>query len=272
MLAWEAQAQRGAGDINLAIALRQSELEVYRDIERMDPKNITVSQARWVAFAARGFMLVEKGEPSAALSDFEAALAIADTLRRLDPENRRWMQLAARYQLDAGEALLDLGRLDESRRYIDLGMSAGRDMLRRGGINQAVRIQLMAKALMVSAQWNAARKSYGNAQRDLDELSQLIDEILRGTPDEMETLMFKAESEILAGDLEMALGRRDAAMTYWQTALTTTGKVGASSNTRSAVLGALAQRRIGDRRGMTALLDELCRSGYRRGEFKDLCR
>ena len=270
MLAWEADTEAGVGRISNAVALRERELQVYRDSEALDPRNTAIAQARWVAARARGRLLLESGDPAAALADFESAITIAEALVRQDQENKRWAQLLARCQLDAADALLDLGRLEESRKRIDVAVSTGREMTRSANINRAVKIQLMGNSLLLSAREHFARKVYEPAGRDLGELSRLVAEILSGTPNEPETLLLKSESEILAGDIDQSSGRIAAAQTHWRAAADIRGAFGDGANTKAAVLAARALARLQDGQARP-LREQVCASGYRRGEFKSLC-
>ncbi len=272
ILAWGADAERAIGKIDDAIVLRERELEVYREVERLDPKNTTLTQARLVALASRGGMLMEKGRPSEALEDFRSATLIGDGLGRADRENKWWAQLMARSNIGAAEALLDLGQLEESRRRIQTAMLIGREIAGIPNINRAGSIRVMGNLLMVSARRDFADASYSLAKAGLDELLRLTDDILSGTPDEPESLLLKAEGNLLAGDIDVATGRAPHAVDYWREALAITDRVGTATNARAAVLGALARKRLKDQQGLTALLLPICASGYRRSEFKELCR
>lgn len=272
ILAWEADAELGVGRIDAAITLRERELGIYRQVEELDPKNASMRQAHWVAFSGRGTLFLEKGEPAAALADFEAAIGIADALTRLDAENKRWAQLLARAHLNAADALLDLERFDESRQRIDFALARGREIASAPNINRSVRTELLGRALLASAQAHAHTQSYGPARSALSELASLLDNIAADTPGDAGAALLRVEAEILAGDLEAGQARADTANAHWRAASEIARKVGAGSNVRLQVLSAEALRRLDNQQEFSAAVQTVCAGGYRRGAFKQLCR
>ena len=112
-MAWVADAHRGLGDLDGAIAARQRQVATLNQL--MASGSGTDIQVRLVpAHEGLGVVLGERGHVDQALQELQTAVAVADSLIAVEPGNADWKMLAARARLDLSALLLSLGRRDEA--------------------------------------------------------------------------------------------------------------------------------------------------------------
>jgi len=115
-MAWVADAHRGLGDLDGAIAARQRQVATLDQL--MASGSGTDIQARLVpAHEGLGVVLGERGQVDKAIQELQTAVAVADSLMTVEPGNADWKLLGARARLDLAALLLSLGRKDDAARH-----------------------------------------------------------------------------------------------------------------------------------------------------------
>ena len=112
-MAWVADAHRGLGDLDGAIAARERQVATLDQL--IASGSGTDIQARLVpAHEGLGVVLGERGHVDEAVKELRTAVAEADSLITVEPGNADWKMLAARARLDLASLLLAQGRSEEA--------------------------------------------------------------------------------------------------------------------------------------------------------------
>jgi DNA-binding CsgD family transcriptional regulator/tetratricopeptide (TPR) repeat protein len=112
--------------------------------------------ARFELLTTRGFLDLSLADPAAAMTSFDPLLAEVPAAGFNDPS------LPFRYQGDAAEALIELGRLDEAQALIDWLDERGRTLDRPGALAMAARCRALIQAARGDTQ--AAMDTIGMAE------------------------------------------------------------------------------------------------------------
>ncbi|HEV8407930.1 MAG TPA: toll/interleukin-1 receptor domain-containing protein, partial [Sphingomicrobium sp.] len=112
-MAWVADARRGLGDLDGAIAERKRQIAALNQL--MASVSGTDIQVRLVpAHEGLGVVLGERGQLDQAMQEIRTAVDLADRLMTVEPGNADWKMLDARVKLDLASVLLSLGQNDEA--------------------------------------------------------------------------------------------------------------------------------------------------------------
>lgn len=257
-LAWLADAHEYSGAIDQALGERERQLRLLAELRRSDPRDTELQRDAVAAHRAMGRLLASRGDSAAALKEALAAVAIADDLFRIEPENTEWLQANASARFDLADLQLASGAKDAgaatTRAECDIAdRLVGRDesvtnwrsRLRANCLELGSRIALAAGR--PDDALNLARQSLSAAQTSAKVMARDI-------------LMFRALA--LGGDALAAAGRRDQAIQWWTAATRSIARTAELRPTDQGILAAI-KLRLGDRDGAHQLMSSLAAMGYR---------
>ncbi len=115
-LGWFADAERARGNLDSAIAARQRQINFVNRIVGAGQADVGVRERLLPAHQGLGILLTWRGQAEKGIEQYRLALAEADRLRALEPDNSLWSDLAANVQLQLAKSLLALGRRDGAAR------------------------------------------------------------------------------------------------------------------------------------------------------------
>jgi tetratricopeptide (TPR) repeat protein len=112
-LAWSADAERDAGHIDQAVALRERHVALLTSL---------LSRTGDVSYRSRivtgerklGFLYAVRGQMELAAQHTRAAVAQADQLTAIEPNNSKWLEVAAQAKRNLAYVLLISGKADEA--------------------------------------------------------------------------------------------------------------------------------------------------------------
>src|SRR5258708_9234179 len=104
-LAWLADAQRAAGRLAGAIAARNRGISLLERL-RGGMTDVDVRLRLVAAHTALGTLYDETGQRDAAVQQFHAAIALADELKAIEPNNARWLEIGFAARKALAESLL----------------------------------------------------------------------------------------------------------------------------------------------------------------------
>jgi tetratricopeptide (TPR) repeat protein len=129
VLAWLADAERARGNLDSAVALRTRQVELLRRLLAREPANVAYRQELIPAHQALGLLFASKAMGADAVGQFQLALAEADRLIPVEPENQRWKALAAQARIELARTLLAQGNEAAAAREARAGCAQAEPVL-----------------------------------------------------------------------------------------------------------------------------------------------
>ena len=261
-LAWLADAHENSGALERALADRERQLRVLADLARLDPRDTQVQRDEMTARRSIGRLLASRGDMAGALKESLAALAIADALFRIEPENTEWLQANAATKFDLAEVQL------AARQASDAATTT------RSGCDIVDRLVDRNRNV---ADWNAMFRarcfglrsrialSQGNPGEALELAKQSL-AAARTSPKAVDRGLLIFSSLLDGGEALAASGRRNDALRWWTAANQSIPK---SIELEPSDQGGLAavKLRLGDRAGAQQLINSLNAIGYRHPRY-----
>lgn len=128
LLNWLAQAQWVLGRLDSAIAVRQRQVAFLERQLRGGGTDVHVREKLIPARRALGLLFTSRGQVERGIEQFHHALAEANRLIAVEPNNSGWKNMAAAVRLDLADNLLSRGRRDEAAREIAAGCAVAADL------------------------------------------------------------------------------------------------------------------------------------------------
>lgn len=110
LLAWSADTERDLGHLAVAIQLRERQVSLLRKILAGGETDVAFRQQLIPAHQALGRLLASTGETERGIEQFGKAVAEADQLIPIEPDNILWKGLAAQARLELARTSLSLRR------------------------------------------------------------------------------------------------------------------------------------------------------------------
>ena len=114
VLAWLADAKLAEGRLDQAIALRREQIAFLDRLAGSSSTDVTFRQSLIPARRALGLLYAWRGRTELGIEQYRLALAEANRLIPIEPDNSLWKDLAAGVRLDLAQALLRAGRDGEA--------------------------------------------------------------------------------------------------------------------------------------------------------------
>jgi tetratricopeptide (TPR) repeat protein len=214
-LAWLADARRATGQYDAAIALRQRDVALL-DALYAKTGDVDYRQRLIPARRALGNLYDERGQAAAAIEQYRAAIAHADALRAIEPDNAQWSEYGYQVRKDLASALLGQKQVDEAAAQTNLLCETVRRLLARDAANPMLRRGSVSCAMM------KARLALLNGSRT--EASTLADQAIATaksthTDDKVIDGFLLAAAYRLRGDVERQAGDAAAARGFWMSGI-----------------------------------------------------
>lgn len=129
-LAWLADAQFARGDIQAATASRLRQVQLLRALAAAN-SDVVFRQKLIPADRALGMLYWVRGDKGPGRQHFEAAIASADALLAIEPDNTRWREFSFQSRLDFGRRLLLAGQASEAVPLANEGCASVERLLTR---------------------------------------------------------------------------------------------------------------------------------------------
>ena len=212
VLAWMADSRRDEGRLAVATALRRRQLALLAGVLERGNSDVKLQEQGVWAHQALGLLIAAQGEGEKAIAEFRAAVAEAERLSRLEPQNASWRTAAARTRLELASALIDLKRNAEAGREAALGC----------GLSEALREQSPSgsawREVQTSCRMSRARLALaaGSPAEALVLAEQALESARREqNVDPLKPRYKIAAAWLLIGDARRVTGDRAGAQEAW---------------------------------------------------------
>jgi len=121
MLAWLADSRRDAGQLELAIAARRKQIALLRSQVLAGKTDVQLRDKLIPAQQALGILLADTGNLQPAVDILRSAIADAEILIAIEPNNATWQGSAAGVHLELAGTLLSLRRTSEAESEVEAG-------------------------------------------------------------------------------------------------------------------------------------------------------
>lgn len=121
ILAWSADAERDLGNLETAIGLRRRQISFLRQRLAAGGTNVVFREHLIPAHQGLGMLYSWTGQVSLAIEQLSMAVAEADRLMPVEPDNIRWKGFAAQARLQLASLLLTQNRLAEGAKEAESG-------------------------------------------------------------------------------------------------------------------------------------------------------
>ncbi|MFS8085825.1 MAG: tetratricopeptide repeat protein, partial [Acidobacteriota bacterium] len=121
MLAWLADARRDDGQLQLAIDARSKQVELLGKLVSAGKKDVQLQEKLVFAQQALGVLLADTGNFPPAVDTLRSAIADAETLVSIEPDNATWRGAAGGVHLELAGILLALRHTSEAEREAEAG-------------------------------------------------------------------------------------------------------------------------------------------------------
>lgn len=122
VLAWLADAERARGRLDAAISLRERQVAFLRRLAR-EKANVDFQRQLIPAHQALGSLLVSRGQIEPGIEHMRLAVAVADRLIPIEPDNAMWKGQASQAGVELAATLLSLDRTAEATVASNAGCS-----------------------------------------------------------------------------------------------------------------------------------------------------
>lgn len=264
-LAWLADAREKSGEIDDAIAQRERQLTLMRQLAGTRKDDAVLKRKVMTAERAAGRLFASKGETRVGLEHAQRAAAVGDELMKIEPNNTEWAQYAADGRLELAELQLALGDSAGAGASARAGCDMASRLVERDSSVDLWRAGLRGRCLNLRGRLALARNAPLEAQALAESSVRLARAELRRTrtPD---TQFALADAEMLRGDVAARLGNRSSAQAAWKAALGAWPQ-GIEEQPRQQAMRAYLLRKVGQAAEAGAIERELASIGYRHPEF-----
>jgi tetratricopeptide (TPR) repeat protein len=257
-LTWLADAQRSTGNYDAAIAARQRTVASYSQLYGKW-RDVKFRERLSSAQRLLGYLYAERGQPELAKQQFDAAIASADALTAVEPNNALWLGLGAAARVTLARLLLVTGNYRDAATQGGDGCRTSEGLLRRPSPRPEWRRAPYACALIRSGLATASGakdQALAAAQQAVAAAGQV-----RST-DKVEDAFRLVRAYRLVGDVQRARGDLNEAQAAWSKGLEVMPKGVAERPDEMQDHATLLQRlgRAGDAK---PLIERLRAMGYR---------
>jgi tetratricopeptide (TPR) repeat protein len=117
-LAWSADAERDAGHVDQAVALRERHVLLLKSLQSQNG-DVTYGQRLIPAERKLGFLYALRGQLDRAAEHMRAAVADGDQLTSVEPGNSKWLEYSAFAKSNLAYILMVSGKVDDATPLIE---------------------------------------------------------------------------------------------------------------------------------------------------------
>jgi tetratricopeptide (TPR) repeat protein len=264
-LAWLADAREKTGDLEDAIAQRERQLNLMRQLSATRKQDSGLRRKMMTGERVIGRLFASRGETRLGLEHLQRAAGIGDELMRIEPGNTEWAQYASDGVLELGHLQLALGQSEAAAVSARAGCDVASRLLQRDSSVAMWRAKLRGQCLDLRARLALARDAPAEAQLLADQLVALTRTEL-GRNRTADTQLALAEAEMLRGDVALRMGDHAAAKSEWQAGLAAWPRNVELKPDEQGRQSALLQR-LGKSKEAGAIAARLATIGYRHPEY-----
>jgi tetratricopeptide (TPR) repeat protein len=214
-LAWYADAEKDVGNLKRATELREQNVAV---LTKLATQTGDVSWKQKLIPAERGLgnLYLQQGRTDDAIKNFRVAVATADELTRIEPDNLRWRGLTAKARVSLAEASLLSGNLPEATSTNEVSCAVFTSLLKKDGSVQDWRVGvrdcwlLRAQIAATEGRIDAASSAANNAIN--------MGKTVKGTDQTLDRYNLAKAYRIL-GDIRHRGGDKSGATAAWRTGI-----------------------------------------------------
>lgn len=216
ILAWLADAQMNEGRLQAAIVARERQIALLEAKFKSGTEDVTLREKMLPARQALGILYRETGRLSEAIRQFELAIAEANSLSAIEPDNATWKGFAATSHLELAGALLDRRRLTLAAQEAATGCQLVTALRQRDptiSTWQAAQTVCHSTQARLALSRGELESALASARRAVASASN------EQSADAIRQRYQVASSRLLEGDALMRLGNRREALQVWEGAL-----------------------------------------------------
>lgn len=213
LLGWAADAQRDRGDLNAAIRIRQRQILFLK--ERISAqRNVQLRERLVPAHQGLGILLTWTQGPDSGIKELQLAVAEANRLIAIEPDNINWMGIGAQAQLELASTLLLSGKRADAGVEVQRGCNLAAQVLARspGPAWRRLETACLATRSRLALESGANAEALSLAERSLASAGAERSE------DPTRDRYSIAAANRLVGDIHLRMGNRDAARAAWEAA------------------------------------------------------
>jgi tetratricopeptide (TPR) repeat protein len=262
-LAYLADAFRGAGRLTEAVATRQKQGDLARNMQRERPDNTEIQRKSARALQALSELELMRGDAEAANTHASEALAVGERLLRTEPGNTEWTDRISQAYFTAADARLAVGEIKAADAFAKAGCNLVNGLIVRDPTVVAWSETLRRRCLLTQA---AISLRSGKAQEALTLAEQAAGNVQSSQVPTADARSDLALARLLGGDALRKLGRESDARRQWSGAMEGWPAPAVKSPNDMAVRASLLNR-LGLREESSAFAGRLKAMGYREPGF-----
>ena len=213
LLAWSADAERDLGRLDAAIQLRERQISLLRRLLAGGDTNVAFRQHLIPAYQALGILFTSRGQSERGIEQFRLAVAEANRLIPIEPDNVLWRGFAGQAQLELARTLLSLGRRADAATETRAGCRLAAQVRARDP-NRSWR-HLQTDCLILRSRLALQPATAAEALK-LAELALVSAKSERGDDPTRDRYRIAAAHRQI-GDIRQRMGDADAARSAWTT-------------------------------------------------------
>jgi len=214
-LAWLADVQFARGDLQSAAATRTRQVQLLRSW--MSGKSDVAYEQRLIpAERSLGNFYWIRGDSTKASEHYRSAIAVADSLMAVEPDNTQWREYSFQTRLDFAQRLFLAGRIDEAKSLAEAGCISVQQLLAKNNEVPNWRAGLRdCRQLRMEFALSGGKTSdaIGEAQAAIAAAKTVR------SNDRLGDIIALARTYRLLGDAQRAAGDTDSARRSWEQAL-----------------------------------------------------
>ncbi|HJU77522.1 MAG TPA: hypothetical protein VJ597_06315, partial [Sphingomicrobium sp.] len=262
-LAWYADAEKDAGHLQSATALRERHVGL---LMRLSSRTGDVNYRQRLIPAERGLgnLYAAQGKMDMALTHMRAGVEHADRLTPIEPDNSKWLAFAAKAKNNLAEFLLLTGSSAEAVQQNEAACSIAERLLAKDGNVPDWRATLR-ECWIIRAQIALAEGRQADAVRSA-ERAVAVAKTVKGIDSGADSYALGKTFRLL-GDAQRAARNREGAVAAWQAALAALPRGIAERPSEMRERAEILQR-IGQSAEAKVLLNRLAGMGFRYPRFR----
>ncbi|HWJ38884.1 MAG TPA: TIR domain-containing protein [Sphingomicrobium sp.] len=261
-IAWYADAEKDAGNLKLATALREQDVSLLTKLES-ETQDVSWSQKLIPAERGLGTLYISQARTAEGLQHLRAAVAAGDGLIRIEPDNRKWLGYTAKARLFLADALLVNGSTDEASTTNEAACAVFANILHKDATVQDWRGGLR-DCWVLRAEIAASQGNFDAGSKAATQAVNVARTVR--SPDQPQDQFNLARAYRIMGDIRRSAGDLDGARSAWNQGLAAIPNGAAERLTEAEEHAELLDRvgRVGE---AEAIKQKLRRIGYRYPTF-----
>ena len=214
-LAWLADSRRALGQYDAAIAARKHDVALLEALYART-NDVDYRQRLMPARRTLGSLYEDQGDLPGAIEQYRTAIAHADALAAIEPDNAQWLEYGYQVRQDLANALLASKQTGQAAEQTNLACETVRRLLKRDSANPIIRKGLV-RCMMTKVRLALLAGATADATKLADAAVSTATSIHTG--DKVADGFFLATAYRLRGDVARAAGDPEAARGFWTTAI-----------------------------------------------------